>query len=109
MKKSALLIAVGFAVLAPSVALAAKAKEPSYPPPPCCKDTITLFWRGVDAWQTAPAWKPYEPVAWKPYTPPAAGTPPCCKDTITLLWRGVDAWTGWQQPAAKKVAKKKKK
>jgi hypothetical protein len=48
-------------------------------------------------------------VAWKPYTPPAAGTPPCCKDTITLLWRGVDAWTGWQQPAAKKVAKKKKK
>jgi hypothetical protein len=93
MRKSALLLAAGFAMLAPSMAQAQKA---AYPPPPCCQDTIKLFWRGAEAWNTAPAWKPYEPVAWKPYTPPPAGTPACCQDTIKLIWRGVDAWTGWQ-------------
>ena len=96
MRKSALLIAAGFAMLAPSFAHADAAA-----PTPCCQDTLKLFWRGADAWKTPNAWEPYKPVAWTPYTPPPAGTPICCQDTIKLFWRGVDAW-GWQQPAAKK-------
>jgi hypothetical protein len=96
MRKSAFLIAAGFAMLAPTWAQAAGDGYPT----PCCQDTIKLFWRGIDAWATPNVPQPYKPVAYKPYAPPPPGTPICCQDTINLFWRGVDAWG--MPPAAKK-------
>jgi len=99
MRKSALLIAAGFALLAPSFAQAQGAYQQ---PQPCCQDTLKLFARGADAWRQGPSWEPYKPVAYQPYT-----YTPCCQDTFKLFWRGVDAWTGYQQPAPARNGRKR--
>src|SRR5262249_48058495 len=102
MRKSALLIAAAFVMVAPSFAFAARhagKKVDAVPPMPCCQDTLRLFWHGADAWRTPNTYVAWKPTAWKPYTPPPAGTPMCCKETIALFWRGVDSWAWNPEPA----------